>query len=244
MDTRGVHEGMTVRSADGEKLGKVVACEESLFVVEKGFFFPKDYVARYEQVADVGDGEVRLRENASALTGSTEGTETRSSAAYETRPAEELGAANMQAGAAGDRTGERISGTREEVRVPLAEEELTAEKHLRDAGQVRITKEVVTEQKQMTVPVTREEVHVERVPASGSDRVDEAAFEERTISVPIREEEVEIKKRPRVREEVRVSKTARTEERRADAEVRHEEARVEKDGEVIREDPEDDLTRR
>src|SRR5512142_2773026 len=67
METRGINEGMTVRSIDGEKLGKVVACRADEFVIEKGFFFPKDYLARYQDVADVRDGEVMLRGSSAEL---------------------------------------------------------------------------------------------------------------------------------------------------------------------------------
>ncbi|HYG66738.1 MAG TPA: DUF2382 domain-containing protein, partial [Anaeromyxobacteraceae bacterium] len=52
------------------------------------------------------------------------------------------------------------------------------------------------------------------------------AFQEKTISVPVHEEEVEIRKRPRVREEVRVSKTREQVEHRAGADVRREEAKI------------------
>ncbi len=96
---------------------------------------------------------------------------------------------------------------------------------------MRVKKDVVTEQKELRVPVTREEVQVERVPIEGSPPAGEAAFQEKTVTVPIREEEVEVRKRPVVREEVRVSKERHAEERRADAQVRREEARVERDPE-------------
>jgi uncharacterized protein (TIGR02271 family) len=76
----------------------------------------------------------------------------------------------------------------------------------------------------------REEVRVERVPASASTAASPDAFREETISVPVREEEVEVTKRPRVREEVRVTKTPHVEERRVEGEVRREEARVERTG--------------
>lgn len=36
-------EGMTVFASDGDKVGKVVAAQGNYIVVEKGFFFPKDY---------------------------------------------------------------------------------------------------------------------------------------------------------------------------------------------------------
>ncbi|HEX9400099.1 MAG TPA: DUF2382 domain-containing protein [Anaeromyxobacter sp.] len=58
----------------------------------------------------------------------------------------------------------------------------------------------------------------------------EGEHQEETLRVPVREEDVEVTKRPRVREEVRVSKTARQEERRAEGDVRREEARVERTG--------------
>ncbi len=89
------------------------------------------------------------------------------------------------------------AGTEEELRVPLAEEELVAEKRTRQAGEVRIRKDVVTERREIPVEVTREEVHVERTPVEGGEaRGGEARFEGGTISVPVHEEEVEIRKRP------------------------------------------------
>ncbi len=66
METRGIREGMTVRSSDGRKLGKVIRCGADEFIIEKGFFFPKDYVARYDQASVSGD-EVTLSLPASSL---------------------------------------------------------------------------------------------------------------------------------------------------------------------------------
>ena len=60
IDRNQVHEGMVVRSSDGKKLGHVAVCEESSFVVEKGFFFATDYVADYDDVADILGDEIRL----------------------------------------------------------------------------------------------------------------------------------------------------------------------------------------
>ena len=60
IDRDQVHEGMAVRSADGKKLGRVLVCKEGTFIVEKGFFFATDYVARYEDVADIAGDEIRL----------------------------------------------------------------------------------------------------------------------------------------------------------------------------------------
>lgn len=197
MDRRGVQDGMKVRSSDGTSLGKVVGCGEETFIIEKGFFFPKDYTARYDQVAELRDGEIWLRE-------------------------------------AGERLlkGAPIAGAVEEVRVPLSEEQIIAEKRMEKAGEVRIHKDVKVEERQVSVPVMKEEVHVERTPASAEPRAGEATFKEGTVSVPVYEEEVEIRKRPMVSEEVRVAKTAHEEERRATAEVRKETAEIEREGSI------------
>ena len=181
-------KGMKVRGSDGKDLGKVVAFGDDTFMIEKGFFFPKDYYCRYDEIADIRDGDIWL---------------TQSSADLKAALGHERGLE------------EKPAGTRlnEEYRVPLAEEELTAEKRLRQAGEVKVHKEVTTEQKQVSVPVTKEQVIVERVPVSGEAHAGEAEFKETSVSIPVTEEEVEIRKRPVIREEVRVSKTGRQEER-------------------------------
>lgn len=58
----GLHDGMRVYSRDGEKLGSIMSLDEDSFTVEKGFFFPKDFTARYSDVAavDVTDDAVVL----------------------------------------------------------------------------------------------------------------------------------------------------------------------------------------
>ncbi len=240
MDTRGIAEGMTVRGQDGQKLGKVIECAADAFVVEKGLFFPKDYSIRYDQVTDVKGGEVYLNvADFESAKGAATGTEaSRGSAEAANEPA--IGSAPYAGEPYAGASGAPAQGAsaaigaeaRDELRVPLAAEELQAEKKERQAGEVRVRKEVVTENQQVSVPITREEVHVDRVPASGAEQPGDAAFREGTVSVPVREEEVEIRKRPVVKEEVRVSRTRRQEERRADAEVRHEEARIEQDGDL------------
>jgi uncharacterized protein (TIGR02271 family) len=203
-------QGMKVRSSDGANLGKIVRIEADHFLVEKGFFFPKDYAIPISLVSGVRDDEVWLTSSGAELQQAEGGT---------------IAGAGYAEGARRDLTSEG------EQRMQLSEEELEARKRVREAGEVTVRKDVVTEHRQMDVPVTREEVHVERTPASAASTPGGETFEEKTIRVPIREEEVEITKKPRVREEVRVSKTARQEERRVEGDVRREEARVEKSDE-------------
>lgn len=240
METRGIAEGMTVRSADGEKVGKVIECAADAFVVEKGLFFPKDYSIRYDAIADIREGEVYLKPGLDlGAQGSVE--EGRSVTRAEALPASEQQAAPT-AGAPASAVPPPVAQpaaamgaeARDELRVPVAAEQLEAEKRERQAGEVRVHKEVVTENREVAVPVTREEVRVERVPVEGRAAPGDAAFQEGTVSVPVREEEVELRKRPVVKEEVRVSRTRRQEERRADADVRREEVRIDEAGDVER----------
>ena len=72
-----IAEGMIVRSADGEKLGKVVACEAKTFQVEKGFFFPKEFTVKYEEITDMRAGEIILGRGQWALLSGMVATETR-----------------------------------------------------------------------------------------------------------------------------------------------------------------------
>ncbi len=122
--------------------------------------------------------------------------------------------------------------------MPVVEEQLDVVKRERDAGEVRLRKDVITETKHVEVPVTREEIRVERVPAS--DRAvasGEPSFDEKSISVPLREEEIEIRKRPVVKEEVRLHKERVVEQRAADEEVRRERVEIEGDGVAPKRDP-------
>ena len=90
---------------------------------------------------------------------------------------------------------------------------------------------MVTEEKSIDVPVSREEVYVERHPGSGQP-AGEPIGEEETYRVPVREEQVTVEKQPYVREEVAMGKRPIQETRQVSDTVRREEARVERAGEV------------
>ncbi len=67
MDTRGVRRGQTLFSSDGHRMGRVVRCAPEVFEVEHGFFFPRDFLVRYEEVLEVADDRVFAREPKSEL---------------------------------------------------------------------------------------------------------------------------------------------------------------------------------
>jgi uncharacterized protein (TIGR02271 family) len=83
------------------------------------------------------------------------------------------------------------------------------------------------------VPVTREEVHMERRsvdrPASGD------AIREDSVDVPVYEERVETGKEARVVEELEVGKTAETDTKRVSDTVRREEFDIDDDSGTTRE---------
>jgi uncharacterized protein (TIGR02271 family) len=84
------------------------------------------------------------------------------------------------------------------------------------------------EPQSINVPVTREEVTVERVPRQGSSQpIGPDAFQERDIEVPVMGEEVTAEKWAKAGEEIRLHKQQVTENQRFDDTVRKEHVNVE-----------------
>ena len=123
-------------------------------------------------------------------------------------------------GAAGD---SGASDT-DEVRVRRSEEELRAGTRERQAGHIKVRKQVKTEREQIAVPRRREEVSVERAPVEGE--ASEAEIGEDDVSVSVVEEEVVVEKRPVVKEEVRVRKDVVEDEEVVEEDVRKEEVDI------------------
>jgi uncharacterized protein (TIGR02271 family) len=109
---------------------------------------------------------------------------------------------NTRTAQPGDSAGTSTEG---EQRLKLREEELRVQKQPVETGEVQLRKDVVTEQKSMDVPVTHEEVYIERRPGSGQ-RAEQPIGEGETIRVPVHEEQVTVEKQPVVREEVALGK--------------------------------------
>ena len=96
-------------------------------------------------------------------------------------------------------------------------------------GEVEVRKEVRTEHRQFDVPVEREEVVIERRPASGKAASTPIAGDE-TIRVPVSQEQVKVEKQPVVKEEVKVGKRKTQGKQRVEGTVRKEDIKVEKHG--------------
>jgi uncharacterized protein (TIGR02271 family) len=129
------------------------------------------------------------------------------------------------------RTDVRGADTDTNRRIQLKEEELRAVKREHDAGEVRVRKEVVTEQKSINVPVSHEEVVIERHPVQGR-AASTPIRDGEEIRVPIREEVVDVEKRPVVREELTVGKREVVENERVADTVRREEVHIDREGDI------------
>ncbi|MFN7138726.1 MAG: DUF2382 domain-containing protein, partial [Limisphaerales bacterium] len=118
-------------------------------------------------------------------------------------------------------TGETKRTGKEGATMQLSEEELKVGKREVIAGGVRLRKIIRTETVNQPVELKREEVVIERVPASEA-RAGQASFKEEDVFIPLRREEPVVQKQERVREEVRVRKEAASDERNISGEVRKE----------------------
>ena len=122
-----------------------------------------------------------------------------------------------------------------ETRIPVMAEKLGVAK-TRSQREATITKEPITETKTVEVPVTHEELTVERRPASGSTTTtaDMPVDSRKEIKVPLSQEEVQVTKQPYVKEEVVVKKEPVTETRTVSDTVRSEKVNV--SGEKVEEE--------
>ncbi len=122
--------------------------------------------------------------------------------------------------------------TTENQTMQLREEELHARKQPTQAGEVRVRKDVVTENKTLEVPVQREEVVIERHPASGRAASSSDLRPGEEIRIPVTEEQVHAEKEAVVKEEVKVGKRKVQDTEHVGGTVRKEQVHVEREGDV------------
>jgi uncharacterized protein (TIGR02271 family) len=114
----------------------------------------------------------------------------------------------------------------ETTRIPLVEEKLKTSKKEVVYKEATLIKEPVTETKTVEVPVTHEELIIERRPGSegtiSTSELKPPVTSKEEVKIPLKKEEVEVKKEPYVKEEVAVKKKPVTETRQVSEEVRSE----------------------
>jgi len=132
-------------------------------------------------------------------------------------------------------TGEtrRTAGTNEERTLRLREEQLGVNKRRVQTGEVALRKEIVEEQKTINVPVSHEEVYIERRPVTDATVDDTTPIGQgETIHVPLSEEKVHVSKDTMVTGEVSIGKRAVEETQQMTETVRREEAHIEQQGDA------------
>jgi len=114
----------------------------------------------------------------------------------------------------------------------LKEEQLRVSKQQVQTGEVEVRKEVHTEHKQITVPVEREEIVIERRAVSGAAGTHTGDIKAEEIRIPVKEERVNVSKETVVKEEVSVGKRKVHDTETVTGDVRKEEIKIEEEGDV------------
>jgi uncharacterized protein (TIGR02271 family) len=139
-------------------------------------------------------------------------------------------AATGRAETDGDQVGHDTSGPRTDDAMTRSEEELTVGTRQREAGRARLRKYVVTEMVTKTVPVSHEEVRIEREPitdANRTDALDGPDISDEEHEVVLHEDEVVVGKQAVAKERVRMGTETVTEDREVSEEVRKEQIETE-----------------
>jgi uncharacterized protein (TIGR02271 family) len=134
-----------------------------------------------------------------------------------------------EVGAAGHDT----SGPTTDDAMTRSEERLNVGTETRESGRARLRKYVVTEQETVTVPVTREEVRIEREPITDANRgeaLDGPAISEEEHEVVLHEERPVVQKEAVPVERVRLGKETVTDQQQVTEEVRKEQIDTDGDG--------------
>ena len=191
------------RGIDDEDLGEVQDIQGKYVLVQKGiinkekFYIPKDQAESY-------DGDVlRFRISQEDLN------------QYQHEPPSIWDSDNTQE----TTTDERDTG---EERIPLTEERLDVSKRYQE-NQATITKKPITETKRVEVPLTREEISVERRPPSGQTEAQSPIQSEKDIKIPLKREKAKVSKKPYVKEEAVIKKKAFTDTKEITEDVTSEE---------------------
>lgn len=113
----------------------------------------------------------------------------------------------------------------------LRQEELDITKNKVNTGEVTLSKEIVEDQKTVNVPVTHEEVVIERREIN-SEPSDSPITSEETIRIPVSEEKVEVGKHTVVTGEISAHKREVEETEQVTETLKREEAHVNSSGDT------------
>ena len=251
-------QGRNMVGSDGEKIGKISEIYEDpatgkpeWATVKSGMFGGKSNFVPLagaspsgedvrasvtkDQVKDApgvdDDGELSEQEEQQlfehyGVPYTTEGSTTAQGAPQTGR--ETMGRSETDRGTVGHDT----SGPSTDDAMTRSEEELRVGTRQREAGRARLRKYVVTENVTRTVPVSREEVTIEREPitdANRGDAMDGPGISEEEHEVVLHEDEVVVDKDVVAKERVRMGKQTVTEDQQVTEQVRKEQIEMEGD---------------
>jgi uncharacterized protein (TIGR02271 family) len=204
------------RGSNDEDLGEVQEVGQDYVLVQRGminkekFYIPIDMVESY-------DGEV-LR-----FSISEEDAKSRFMGDYPPTTANEGLSAERKA---------------EETVVPVAAERLDASTR-ESSREATVIKEPLTETKTVEVPVTHEEISIERRDASERPTEERPVQSKTETKVPLKQEEVQVTKQPYVKEEIVIKKKPVTETKTISEQVTSEKVTIRNpEGEEVREEKE------
>jgi uncharacterized protein (TIGR02271 family) len=233
-------KGRTLVGSDGEKIGKVDEIYEDpatgkpewatvntgLFGMKSNFVPLAGASAAGEDVrADVTKEQVKDAPGVETDGELSEAEERRLFEHYNV-PYTSEGSTTAQ-GTPGDQTGagHDMSGPNTDEAMTRSEEELRVGTAQRESGRARLRKYVVTETVQQTVPVSHEEVRLEREPITDANRgeaLDGPEISEEEHEVVLHEETPVVEKRTVPKERVRLGKETHQDEQEVSEEVRKE----------------------
>ena len=122
-----------------------------------------------------------------------------------------------------------VADEADDVTVVRHEERLVAGAVEREAGKVRIRKELEQVDYDELIPYSVEHAEVERVPPNADDSGDIETLPDGTVSIPVLEEQLVIQKRLVVTERLLVRKRVETREQRVTADLTREVVSVDVD---------------
>jgi uncharacterized protein (TIGR02271 family) len=204
------------RGSNNEDLGEIQEVGENYVLVQRGlinkdkFYIPKDMVESY-------DGDV-LRFNISE----------------EEAKLRFLGDSPPTAN-----EGLNAAKKAEETVVPITAETIDATT-MESTREATVIKEPIKETKTVEVPITHEEISVERRIVSGRPTEERPVQSETETKIPLKQEEVQVTKQPYVKEEIVIKKKPVTETRTISEQVTSEKVTVRNpEGEEVREEKEE-----
>jgi uncharacterized protein (TIGR02271 family) len=253
IDTARSWQGRTMVDPAGDKLGTIDAIylddetgQPEWATVTRGLFSAKAAFVPLAQAQDMGDS-VQVPYDKQQVTDApspqadgqlSQDEEAELYRHYGLDYSEHRSNSGLPAGTADDRrddtVGRDTSGPTTDQAMTRSEEELQVGTQTRERGRARLRKYVTTETQQVTVPVSREEVRLEREPitdANLDDATSGPAISEEEHEVTLREEQVVVDKRAVPKERVRLDTETVTEERQVSEEVRKEQIQVDDDQE-------------